>query len=153
MTTTGRMGRKKKVGGWNMRIIPRKLSYFHVVNTRPLFMFQPRRENQIRLFVLYSFTYWFRFILFFAFKEFQLIWICWGFFVQNQNSPRRSKSMKHKNGESICIKFVPILLYFCWNLGMVSHIFLKFNWKCWRKFFVQTRAWELEDKQSKIHAL
>lgn len=47
----------EKKGGWlKYENYSQELKiYFHVVNTRLLFMFQPRRENQIRLFVLYSF--------------------------------------------------------------------------------------------------
>lgn len=68
-----------------------------------VFILQPRRESQIR-YIFYIITHKFKVHLhkFIPIVIFKIILTF--VFMQNQNSPRRSKSLKHKNGESCLVK-------------------------------------------------
>lgn len=67
---------------------------FRLMNSFLISILQPRRESQIRYFFV-----WLRFCSF-RVNFNKNINLNVFFIVQNQNSPRRSKSIKHKNGES-----------------------------------------------------
>lgn len=90
-------------------------------------MLQPRKGSPIRYFCIRFllptvFEYYERFIL--HDHEVKLTWMV--FFVQNQNSPRRSKSLKHKNGEYICF-LASDGLWKCWSIPLLVHSPLQFG--------------------------